>query len=234
MSARILIIDDDEHFRKLLVIRLRSFIKNPILLEFTNLNDARSGLASMQAINFDLVVLDQHLPDGIGLSLLEEGILKDLTVLAVSSDSSPDIPGRTISAGAAYFLAKDQVRSPLFQPLVQGVMDRNRLQRELLKQEVDKKVIELVKTHIGTLRHEVNNPLGAVLGAAFLLRNSSEATQDQVKAAELVEKSGIRIKHVLDQICEALESGKELEQVNKAEHMVFHIPGDEPWNKGKL
>ena len=90
-------------------------------------------------------------------------------------------------------------------------------------------VLDTVKTLVGTLRHEINNPLGAVLGAAYLLRHSENATQDQKEAADLVESSGKRIKYVLDQLCKAIA----VDAVNKANHKVFHIPGDEPWEQKK-
>ncbi len=229
MTSRIVIVDDDDAFRHLLKVRLRSFVGDPDIIEFPTLTAAREGFSELEDSQFDLIILDQHLPDGMGVELLEEGLFLNQVVLAVSSDESPEMPGKTVSAGAAYFLPKDQVRSPLFQPLVRGVIDRNILQRKLLRNEVDTRVLELVKAHIGTLRHEVNNPLGAVLGAAYLLRNSQEASPDQVQAAELVEKSGQRIKHVLDQICDALEKESKLEEVVKANQRVFHIPGDKPW-----
>ncbi|MCB0330679.1 MAG: response regulator [Bdellovibrionales bacterium] len=230
MQTKIVIVDDDEAFRKLLKIRLQSILGSPPeFTEYACLNDARAARGELLRCPPDLVMLDQHLPDGKGIELLEEGLFENLLVLAVSSDPSPEMPGRTVSAGAAYFLGKDHVRSPLFQHLVLGVIERNKIQQELVKSEVDRKVMGVIRTHIGTLRHEINNPLGAVIGAAYLLRNAESATEDQVQAAELVEKSGKRIKHVLDQICLALEQNVPLEEVTKANQTVYHIPGDEPW-----
>lgn len=110
-------------------------------------------------------------------------------------------------------------------------MERNRLMKELLSSRVNNAVIDSIKTHVGTLRHEVNNPLGAVLGAAYLLRMSEQATPEQKEAAELVERSGKRIKHVLDEICKAIELETPLQAVNKANQRVFHIPGDKPWEE---
>jgi DNA-binding NarL/FixJ family response regulator len=231
MRQRIVIVDDDDSFRKLLIIRLNAFLENPEYTEYEDLQSARADEDTISKNPPDLVILDQHLPDGKGIELLEEGLFKNTLVLAVSSDASPEMPGRTVSAGAAYFLGKDQVRSPLFQPLVRGVIERNTLQRELTRSEIDKQVVDLVRTHIGTLRHEINNPLGAVMGAAYLLQNAASATEDQIQAAELVEKSGKRIKHVLDQICTALEQNNPLQQVTKANQKVYHIPGDTPWTE---
>ena len=230
MSTRVLLLDDDSNFRTIVQLKLRSFLKQPDFVECASLQEVRDYFSTHPDDFFDLVFLDQHLPDGRGIELLEEGVFSEMIVLAVSSDDSYEMPGETLSAGAAYFLPKDQVRSQLFNPLVKGVIERNKLQRAAKLTEVNKRVLELVKTHIGTLQHEINNPLGAVLGAAYLIHNSADATSQQKEAAGLVEKSGKRIKHVLDQICKALEEEQQLEVQTKGKTQVFQVPGDAKWD----
>ena len=122
-------------------------------------------------------------------------------------------------------MSKTQIGEPLFQPLVRGIIDQNRLRRKLTETKLKSVASETVRRLVATLRHEINNPLGAVLGAAYLLRTSSTASPEQVQAASLVEESGQRIKLVLDKLCEEIE----LEPVEKAHQQVFQIPGDKPW-----
>lgn len=225
MSLNIVIIDDDPSFRQLLKVRLKSFLDKPNITVFENLGEARQQLPKLNFDEINLVILDQHLPDGSGTELLTEGLFEDLAVLSVSSDDCPTIPGASVGAGAAFFMSKNDISEPLFEPLVKGIIDRNHIGRELTRAKLEAARIDTVKTLVGTLRHEINNPLGAVLGAAYLLQNNEQATKDQKRAAELVKSSGERIKHVLDELCKAIE----LESVNKADQTVFHIPGDEPW-----
>lgn len=226
MPTRILLIDDDASFRKLLEMRLRSFLNNLECSTHSTLADARTALSSKDSEPFDLVILDQHLPDGRGVELLKENLLVDQAVLCMSSDSDPALPGQTVLAGASFFLSKLNVAEPLFRPLVEGLIDRNKIQRELTKLKTQAAVMESVRTLVMTLRHEINNPLGAILGGAFLLNGSKDATQQQKDAARLVEQSGNRIKHVLEQLCSAVS----LEAVSKGGHTVFHVPGDKDWN----
>lgn len=226
---RVLIIDDDAAFKKIVERRLRSFLEGLDLTHYPSLQEARTALAPLrqsQSMAFDLVILDQHLPDGRGTDLLNEGWFEDLAVLSISSDPSPEIPGKSIKSGATYFLPKPSVSEPLFQHLVCGLIDRNRLQREVAAARREREAAETVRTLVATLQHEINNPLGAVLGAAYLLQLTADASSDQKRAAELVESSGRRIKHVLDQLCDTLA----LAPVSKAKHQVFHIPGDKPWD----
>lgn len=229
MSFHALIIDDDASFKMLLERRLKSFMPELTITYFNRLTPAREFLKEGRELSFDIVFLDEHLPDGRGAEFLSEGLFQDLAVLSVSSDTAPEIPGKTLQAGATYFLSKTSVSEPLFRPLVEGIVDRNKIQRELARLKMDSVIVDTVRTLVGTLRHEINNPLGAVLGAAYLLRNNSAASPDQKEAAELVESSGKRIKHVLDELCKAVA----VESVTKANQKVFHIPGDRPWDEKK-
>ncbi|MEZ4753539.1 MAG: response regulator [Bdellovibrionota bacterium] len=223
----VLIIEDDSTFQSVLEVRLRSFMGEVKITSFSTINEAREYLFAQENLYFDLVILDQHLPDGKGIDLLVEDWFQNLAVLAVSSDDAPEMPGDTLKAGATYFLNKNNISQALFQPLVEGIIERNKLQQELIQLKTDSAVIDSVKTLVSTLKHEINNPLGAVLGATYLIRNNKDASKEQIEAAELAEQSGKRIKHVLDQLCEAFE----LDSVTKANQKVYHIPGDEPWEK---
>lgn len=224
MALQVLIIDDDLSFKRLLELRLKSFIPDLAVTHFPALTPARQFLGQSHPA-FDLVILDEHLPDGRGVELLNEGRFKDIAVLSVSSDDDPAIPGASMQAGAAYFLSKVSVSEPLFKPLVRGIIERNQMQRELARAQLQAVVNDTVKTLVATLRHEINNPLGAVLGATYLIRHTPAGSKEQAEAADLVEASGKRIKHVLDQLCTAVE----VTPVTKADQTVFHIPGDAPW-----
>lgn len=225
MSTSILIIDDDVAFAKLLERRLRTFISEMSVTHLENLGKARAFVKAGGLEGMNLVFLDQHLPDGRGVELLREGLFGNLATISVSSDDAPEIPGANVSAGASYFLPKTAISEPLFQPIVTGVLERNSLQRELTKMKLNETIIDTVRTLVSTLRHEINNPLGAVLGAAYLLKSSGELSKESRDAAALIESSGQRIKHVLEELCKAVE----VESVTKANQKVFHIPGDKPW-----
>lgn len=227
-APRILVIDDDKTYKKILLRRLLSFMPAARILDFDDLTSARIALGSDSSSFYDLVILDEHLPDGRGVELLKEGWFQDLAVLTISSDTEPETVGRVVGAGAMFFLNKVQIKEPLFEPLVRGLMDRNKIQRILGQTREQEVRIGTVRTLVSTLRHEINNPLGAVLGAAYLMKRSENASEEQIEAARLVEESGNRIKHVLDELCAAIE----IDAVQKANQQVFHIPGDRPWESG--
>ncbi len=225
MSFHALIIDDDLSFKKILEMRLKSFIPALVLEHFDTLDKARKHLKERASFRYDLVIIDEHLPDGRGQDFIAEKWFENQALISMSSDNSPDIPGAVVSAGANYFIPKTAVGEPLFRPLVQGIIERNRIQRQLDMAKIEGTILETVKTLVSTLRHEINNPLGAVLGAAYLLQKNSDASPELKQAAEMVENSGKRIKHVMEQLCQTAET----QAVSKANHKVFHVPGDKPW-----
>lgn len=224
MACSALVIDDDASFRRIVEIRLRAWDKAVEISTAESLAQARSAL-DLPGKRFTLVVLDQNLPDGFGWELLSHPGLLDAAVLAVSADNSPDLPGLTVKAGAAHFLAKRQVTEPLFIPLVEALIERKRLEQEVMRSKIRESRMETIKTLLATLRHEINNPLGAVLGGTYLLRSAGQLSQEQTEALRLIEASGHRIKYVITQLCEAAE----LEEVTKAKEQLFQIPGDAPW-----
>jgi signal transduction histidine kinase len=227
MSNNILLIDDDPQFRKILEIRLKSFLTDLTISHCISLDETRKLLKSVPSIEYDLVILDQHLPDGRGSDLLTEGAFVNMAVLCMSSDSDPNLPGQTVLAGANFFLSKVHASEPLFRPLVEGLIDRNKIQRELIKIKTQAAVMESVRTLVMTLKHEINNPLGALMGGAYILGGDKNASQEQLQAVRLVEQSGQRIKQVLEQLCSAVS----LESVSKGGHTVFQVPGDKKWGQ---
>lgn len=220
----VFIVEDDPSFVKILERRLKGIFDDVTIKICSTLESARKELNG-SAISYSLVLLDQHLPDGSGVSLLEEGFFEGMAVVAMSAESTPEMAGRNVTAGASYFLPKESVMEPLFVPLIKGILDRNELQKESLQLKLKVNQIETVKTLVSTLRHEVNNPLGAVLGATYILSTSKDLSQEQADAIKLLEASSHRIKHVLEELCQAVQ----LDVVNKSTQKVFQIPGDKPW-----
>lgn len=223
-----LLIEDDASFKRILEIRLKAWREDLKITVAATIAAAR-GLLDQMHLQFDFVILDQHLPDGMGWQLLEHPRLRDLTVLAVSSDEAPELPGQTVLAGAQHFLAKRQVTEALFIPLLEAMLERKGLELKLVKAQVSESRLEAIKVLLATLRHEINNPLGAVLGGAYLVRSKGELATDQIEALKLIESSGNRIKHVVQQLCQAAE----LQEVTKANEKVFQVPGDKPWDSEK-
>ncbi len=227
-ALSVLIVDDDDNFRTVVEVRLAAWRPGSSFRHAPNLGVARNYLDD-KASEYDLVVLDQHLPDGYGAELLDHPRLESSTVLAVSADMAPEVPGQAVLAGAQHFLAKHQVSEPLFLPLVEALLERRRLERELFSSRLKQSRLETIRRLLATLRHEINNPLGAVLGGAYLMRTAGSLDAEQTEALRLIEASGNRIKHVISQLCDTAE----LQEVQKGNEDLFQVPGDKPWEQKK-
>lgn len=223
-----LIVEDDPNFKKVVEIRLKSWREALAIKSAASIREARALLDDKTNL-FQLVILDQHLPDGMGRELLQHPNLEAAAVLAVSADDSPELPAEAVVAGAAHFLSKRQISEPLFIPLVEAILARKKLESQLLAARLRQSRLETIKVLIATLRHEINNPLGAVLGGAYLLRTQKNLGEEQSEAIRLIEASGNRIKHVLKQLCETVD----LEEVQKGQEKLFQVPGDPSWGEKK-
>lgn len=224
MQCRALIVEDEDSYFRLIEIRLRAWKPDLHMERASSLAQAREILDRTEE-DFDLLILDQQLPDGRGVDLLTHPKLAHTAILAVSSDTSADLPAQTVEAGARYFLHKRQLSEPLFLPLLDALIKRKHLEDRLLAVTLREQKMEAVQRLLSTLRHEINNPLGAVLGATFLMDARGSLNADQQRSLDLIEESGRRIHHVVEQLCSAAN----LEEVTKGREPVYQVPGDKPW-----
>lgn len=220
-ELKVLIVDDDHAFRHLLKLRLKDWRDNLNISIVGTLGEANDILSRDV---FELIILDQHLPDGMSSDFYHPA-LNDATVLAVSSDDSPDIPGRAVRSGAQHFLGKRQISDPLLPPLLNALLERKEMEKALFQTRLQESKMDTIKRLLTTLRHEINNPLGAVLGGTYLVKTAGNLSPEQIEALELISQSGNRIKHVLHELCQAAD----LTEVEKASEELYQIPGDKPW-----
>lgn len=111
-AGRVLVIDDEEQVRFVLVEMLRTFG-----LTLTSAGDGASGVAAFQKDpdGFDLVVLDLLMPGMNGEQVLKElrAVRPAVRVLLISGYSEGDILGRLQGPGALAFLAKPFTRDAI-------------------------------------------------------------------------------------------------------------------------
>lgn len=203
-------------------MRVTNLSYNFNVVEKSDLASAREFLKTNSP---NLVFLDQHLPDGLGHSLLEEEYLANSVVIALSSDESPELPIANLKKGARLFFQKAESSRSFFFPMIEALLARVELEHKKKMEGEINAQIETVKKLIKTLQHEINNPLGAVLGSLFLLKSEKSSEEDKNNAIQLLEESSGRIKNVLDSLASALT----LKEVEKGPDLLFHIPGDKEW-----
>ncbi|MDC0357891.1 hypothetical protein OAO01_03675 [Oligoflexia bacterium] len=226
-QLKIVIVDSDCAASTVVEDQLISLLPDVEIVKLASIADLRRFLTTTKTDLIQLLVMAQHLPDGTGINLLHEGVLEKVPVILVSAENSPKLAGASILAGAAYFLPKSLCGDPCFKSLARGVIDRGELQRALDRVHIDAAVMSSVKAMLATLNHEINNPLGAVLGATYLLKRVQFEDPNQKRMVEQIESSGKRIKHVIAELAKATA----LDLVSKGRRDVFQVPGDKPWEE---
>ncbi len=167
MPARLLLVDDEAHSRKLLrmVLRAGDF-------EFIEAGDGREALAIMAEQPVDLMLLDLMMPTPNGfdviLEMQKDERLRSIPFIVASASSAPEDVERSLELGAVdYFtkpLSEFDIRFQL--PLkVRNALALHQASEERLKAERMKAVSAMAVA----LNHEINTPLQVIQGNAQLL-----------------------------------------------------------------
>lgn len=204
-EGNVLIVEDNSEFAEYLRSRLSSFAPK---LKLYFVNSFQTALDWFQATkskpSIDIALLDVHLPDGRGTGLVEKGLFLEIPVLIMSSDSDIEITGESLMVGASYFINKKDASSDLFPHIIHGLFEQNLLKRELALNRFKETRAKTIQILTQTLRHEINNPLGAVLGASHLIKEDL-STEEKAHYISLIEDSGKRIVKVLDKLCKTVD-----------------------------
>jgi DNA-binding response OmpR family regulator len=92
------------------------------------------GLKRLDSEQFDIVILDLHLPDSTGLDTVVDTIKKarNTPVIILTATDDESIALRAVQMGAQDYLVKNRVDTGLLARSLQYAMERNRLQLDLL------------------------------------------------------------------------------------------------------
>jgi CheY-like chemotaxis protein/anti-sigma regulatory factor (Ser/Thr protein kinase) len=142
MSARLLVVDDDEFVRV-----LTQEILGQCGYEVETAEDGLVawGRIDAEPARYDLVLLDKQMPRLDGISLLRklraDNRFTDLPVIMLTADTSPDDVSQGLAEGAHYYLTKPSTEDVL-QVVIKSALAESRQKRDLRA---------LVGRHAGTL-----------------------------------------------------------------------------------
>jgi len=111
---RVLIAEDLQSNRDVLKIFLE-----PAGCIVTAAEDGQLALDALTAQNFDVVLMDVHMPNMDGIQAMtairaQDGPNSGIPIIALTADASPESNARCMSAGADMFLTKPVVADELF------------------------------------------------------------------------------------------------------------------------
>lgn len=171
-DGRVLLVEDDLDVAEILSLVLT---RAHLTVQSTHtLQQARKALAQGQR-SFDAIVVDKNLPDGSGLSLLEEARThgSDAEVVVITGFPSIDSAVQALRLGAYDYLEKPFRNLDDVVATVQRAIAHRRLRHE--RDEAQARAVQaerratLVQVAAG-LAHEVKNPLQGISFACHNLR----------------------------------------------------------------
>ena len=118
MTLTVLVVDDDAAFRHLATRLLRSW-GYQVVGEAASLAEA---LARAAELSPDAALVDVTLPDGNGfdLTMSLRSLPRPIRVVLISADAEPGFTAAAQRAGAAGFIAKDQLADAELRRLIEA------------------------------------------------------------------------------------------------------------------
>jgi two-component system, cell cycle sensor histidine kinase and response regulator CckA len=122
---RILVVDDNAIDRE----QVRRWLGGEY--EIVEAASVHAAIARLEAGDVDCVVLDQRLPDGDGIDLLSELVLRRLPVLMLTAQGNERLAVQALKSGARDYMPKSQLSADVLRRAVAYALERNRLELEL-------------------------------------------------------------------------------------------------------
>ncbi|MCP3869703.1 MAG: sigma-54-dependent Fis family transcriptional regulator [Gammaproteobacteria bacterium] len=127
MDHKLLIIEDDESLNQMLQFHFEDAGN-----QVEGVTSCREGLSFLSKSAFDLILLDQQLPDGTGLELLKQIRTEEpgQAVVMMTGQHDLELAIQAIKNGAADFVHKP-IKTDQLQIVVDRVLENRRLSREV-------------------------------------------------------------------------------------------------------
>lgn len=200
-KKKILIVEDDEKFARVLSKQLRK--SNYEVFHSPNLADFSDVVVTEE---IDLVLLDLGLPDSSGLETYEKvsKVVSDIPVVVLTGLDDEEIAVGAVKKGAQDYLVKGDVDNRTILRSLDYAIERSKLLFRLKKlQEIvlqSERIKVLVET-AGAAAHEINQPLTSIFGMVEILKNDLKKDTEAQKKLDFILDSAYSIKEIINKMC---------------------------------
>ncbi len=217
MNAKILVVDDDEGIREMLILRLQKIGHRVVVA-----GGGSQALDLLAGEKIDLVLIDQMMPEMDGLETFE-GLKKKITspppVIMMTAHSSLNLALAFMKAGGTDFIQKP-LDIEVLDVKIRQALRAQELQQKLVEARIARQASEEASRQksifLASISHQLRTPLTSVIGFTQTLKRMAE--RDNLpcqKLEEFLEKilrSAARLEEQVNEILDVtlLEGGMKL------------------------
>ncbi|HLX11711.1 MAG TPA: response regulator [Bacteroidota bacterium] len=159
-AIRILLIEDNKDFAKLLQVYLQRFEKDRFnVIWKENYAEAMTEIDTNP--DLDVVLMDYFLPGKSGLDITKELLEKQiqLPIIFLTVNRDFEVVLKVMKLGVADYIVKEEVSSPMLPKTIINVLQKKRLQDQLTKVEVSKHRVSVMREMLAGVLNDLERPL---------------------------------------------------------------------------
>jgi signal transduction histidine kinase len=164
------------------------------LLTFHSMERAMEELNDLRP--HGIIIIDDEHPEEILRSLRSVEISRDLPLIVVANEASPEREVSAFHAGADHFISKDSVPS-VFKARILGILRQSYVVKRLRSK------LEEMDSFVRTVTHDLKNPIGSIISCSELM-NLCLKSGDLAEASDLTANIRRASEHALDFIHDLL------------------------------
>ncbi|BBM82025.1 hybrid sensor histidine kinase/response regulator [Candidatus Uabimicrobium amorphum] len=198
-KANVLLVEDDVGLARLIQKQLQ---RMNYIVEIAF--EGTKALSMVSEGSYDVLLVDQHIPEISGLKIVEKVAAKHPTIM-VTGTGNEKIAVAALKAGAVDYIVKDS--SSAFVDLLAMVIDRAvekrrnaERQRQLELQVHHAQKLKAVGTLAAGIAHDFNNLLVPILGLTRNVHQKLDAQSEEAHNLETVLKSAEKAKQLVNQM----------------------------------
>jgi phosphoserine phosphatase RsbU/P len=186
-QIRILLVEDNKDFAKLVQVYLQRYEKDRFSVVWKeNHADAMAELGT--PANFDVVLMDYFLPGKNGLQITKEMMDKriDLPIVFLTVNKDFELALEVMRLGVEDYLVKEEISSPVLPKTVLRVIEKHRMKTQLVGLEISQQRLSAIHEMLSSVLREIEEPLDDMRAAAEETRKrfSADAQKAYLKIIE--------------------------------------------------
>lgn len=159
-TVNVLFVDDDDEVVKFVEVTLRKVEEYRFRIIARN-----SGESAIQELesndDIDLIIMDYFLPGLNGIDTAKKIIEKysKIPIIFLTVNRDMNIAVEAMRLGVSDYVLKEELNNAFFVQTILGVLQKQKLRRELSELEVKKKRLEALQEMVITITDQVEEPL---------------------------------------------------------------------------